>query len=198
MKKKIILTLTFVFLFSCLINAEVWITGSFGHVLSLSSTFTDTTVKNYDFYTMSQENKIGFDIGGSLIFHFSKNGFLNLKGGFFSITEKYKKTVEFTGKEYSSSHFNSFNNYYLRIFPEYRIGDKYGVYTGFGFNFLKKENSVFKVNNLNSSIHSGLKYYVKGSDNLDFSLGVDAGYYFFYNNFFAFTLTLNIERKIGL
>ncbi len=197
MKKKIILTITFVFLFSYLINAEVWISGSFGHVLSLSSTFTDTTTKDYDFYTMSQENKIGFNIGGSLIFHFSKNGYLNINGGLFPITEKYKKTVELMGKEYSSSQFNSFNNYYLRIFPEYRKAHKYGIYTGFGFNFLRKENTVFKVNNLNSSIHSGFKYYVKGAENLNFSLGMDAGYYFFYNNFFAITFTLNIERKIG-
>ena len=195
MKKRIIFIIIFVAFFAGYSKSEILIFGSFGHTVSLTSTFYDTKIINFPLYQETIENNLGFNPEIGFKLKFSKNGFLNISGGYFTITEKYKRTFSLMGKTYSNSSYKSFSDYYLRIFPEYRWAN-YSIYIGAGFNYFKKDEKDFKINNLDTSIHIGTKYLIKPSRDLNVALGIDGGYYFFYNNFLAFTFSIGVEKKV--
>ncbi len=197
MKKKILLIIIVTIFVGVSLFGDVLFFVSSSHDFSLSDSFHNTIVTDYGLYTINERDSLGIKLESGFKIGISKKGYLNLSGGYFTINEKYDKKFTTNGKTFNRTSYKHYKNYFVKLYPEYRWGkdERYSVYLGFGLNFCDF-NGDFSSGKIDGSIIGGINYIIRATDNLNVTMGIEAGYYYLYKRFSFFALGIGIEKKI--
>ncbi len=197
MKKKFLLIIIATLFVGVSLFGEVLFFTSASYDFSLSKPFQSSNIIEHDNYTMTEDDSLGLKLESGFKIKISKNGYFSISFGYFSVNEKYGRTVEINRKTFDLGFREHYNNYFVKLYPEYRWGkdDQFSFYLGFGLNYCDKDKG-FSVNKIDGSVLGGFNYIINAEKDLNVTIGFETGYFYLYKNFSFFAIGIGIEKKI--